>query len=118
VLSAAELTSLRSTLTASLPGTVSVTRATLASDGMGGSTETWAAVVGAAARVSPSISGEDRIVGGKDVSEAPWTVTLPQGTNVTVRDRITTPTMTLEVVATSGARSFDTCVRCACVEVR
>lgn len=117
MLSAAELTALRSTLTASLPGTASVSRATLTSDGMGGATETWAAVVGAAARVSPSISGEDRIVGGKDVSEAPWTVTLPQGTDVTVKDRITAGGMTLEVVATSGTRSFDTCVRCACVEV-
>lgn len=118
MLSAAELTALRSTLTASLPGTVNVERVSLTSDGMGGSTESWAVVVGAAARVSPSISGEDRIVGGKDVSEAPWTVTLPQGTDVSVRDRIVAGSVTYEVVATSGTRSFDTCVRCACVEVR
>lgn len=118
MLSAAELTALRATLTSSLPGTVSVSRVTLASDGMGGATETWAAVSTGAGRVSPAISGEDRIVGGENVNEAPWTVTLPAGTNVTVRDRITAGSATYEVVATSGNRSYETCVRCACVEVR
>jgi hypothetical protein len=46
-----------------------------------------------------------------------YSVTLPVGTDVSVRDRILVNTHTLEVVGTSGARTEACGLRLDCVEV-
>lgn len=117
MISAAELASLRATLTTSLPGTVTVTRSSVTSDGFGGQTEAWAAIGTVAARVSPTGSGSESITAGGVVAVAPWTVTLPWGTDITERDRMAYGGQTLEVISTSTPRDWGTAVRCDCREV-
>ena len=117
MISAAELTAMRADLTASLPGTVTISRVSLSSDRMGGQSEAWATVGTAVARVSPSGAGTDDIVGAEALSQIPWVVTVPQGTDVTERDRIIYEGQTFEVIRTTAPRSWDTCTRCDCMEV-
>jgi len=117
MLSAAELASLRATLTTSLPGTVTVTRSSVTADGFGGQTEAWAAIGTVAARVSPTGNGQENITAGGVIAVAPWTVTMPYGTNITERDRLTYQGQTLEVITTSSPRDWGTAVRCDCREV-
>ena len=117
MLSASELASLRATLTTSLPGTVTVTRSTATADGFGGQTEAWAAIGTVAARVSPYGNGQENITAGGVVAVAPWTVTLPYGTSISERDRVTYAGQTLEVISTSSPRDWGTAVRCDCREV-
>jgi head-tail adaptor len=117
VITASELTAMRADLTASMPGTVTVSRVTLTSDGMGGQSESWATVGTAVARVSPNGAGLDDIVGGEVINQTPWVVTLPAGTSVTERDRLVYEGQTFEVIRTNNPRSWDTCIRCECMEV-
>jgi head-tail adaptor len=117
VISAAELTAMRSDLTASMPSQVVIERVTLTSDGMGGQTETWAPVGTVVARVSPRGAGLDDIIGGEVLNQTPWMVTVPVGTSVTERDRVVYEAQTFEVIRTNAPRSFDTCVRLECMEV-
>lgn len=108
---------LRATLDQSLPGTAVIQRAAGSADGMGGVTSAWSAAGTVSARLSPSGSGSDELIGGQAVNEAPWTVTLPALTDVRTTDRISISSKTLEVVAVGAPRSYETCVRAACVEV-
>jgi head-tail adaptor len=117
VLSPAELAGMRSTLTASMPGTVVVMRSTQTSDGMGGVSDAWAAVGTVTARVSPTGAGLDDIVGGEFTNITPWVVTVPHGSSVTDRDRIAYLGQTFEVMRTSTPRSYESCVRLECKEV-
>jgi head-tail adaptor len=117
VISAAELTAMRADLTSSMPSTVNISRVTLTSDGMGGQSEAWATVGTVVARVSPNGAGLDDIAGGEVINQTPWVVTVPVGTQVNERDRIIFSGQTFEVVRTDTPRSWDTCVRCECMEV-
>jgi head-tail adaptor len=117
MLTASDLTAMRSTLGTSLPGTVVIQRSTQSSDGMGGVSDAWANVGTVSARVSPSGVGLDDLVGGEFTNVTPWVVTLPAGTNVTDRDRIAYDGQTFEVVAIDSPRSYATCVRVQCKEV-
>lgn len=117
MISASELTKMQATLTASMPGTVTISRVTLTSDGMGGMSESWSTVGTAVARVSPTGAGLDDIVGGEVLNQTPWVVTVPVATSVTERDRIIYAGQTFEVIRTNNPRSWDTCIRCECMEV-
>lgn len=117
MLSATEITAMRETLTDSLPGTVTISRATYSADGMGGQVEAWAAIGTVAGRVSPAGTGSEVIQGGGVAAVSPWVATLPAGTNVTERDRLAHAGRTLEVTALDTPRDWDTCIRCACEEV-
>lgn len=86
-------------------------------DGIGGQTETWDNYGTVVARVSPSGAGLDDIIGGEVLNKTPWVVTLPVGTSVTERDRIVYSAQTFEVIRTNNPRSWDTCIRCECMEV-
>lgn len=113
-----DLNAMRDTLDGSLPDTVTITRASLSSDGMGGQAEAWAAAGTSAARVSPGASqGVSTIAGDRVVEAAPWVVTLPVGSDVGKADRITFGTVSLEVTRTTAPRSYGLCVRVECEEV-
>ncbi|WWT39947.1 head-tail adaptor [Microcystis phage Mae-JY09] len=112
MLSAADIAGMRDTLDASLPGTAVIHRATYASDNQGGSTATWAAVGTAIARISPSTrQGVEPVSGGGLSAESDWVGTLPDGTDITVRDRLVHGGLTYEVLDTDRARTWDLCVR-------
>lgn len=117
MISAAELSAMRSTVQSSLPGTVVVVRSTATSDGMGGQDEVWAAAGTVAARISPAGAGADNIMGGEFQNVAPWVVTLPAGTDVTDRDRLTYAGQTFEITGSSDPRSWATSIRLECKEV-
>lgn len=118
MLSTTEITGMRETLATSLPGTVTISRATYSADGMGGQAETWAAVGTATARVSPAGTGSEAITAGGGVAAvSPWVVTLPAGTDITERDRIGYEGQVLEVVGLDSPRDWALGIRCACREV-
>ncbi len=116
-LTTADLTCMRSAVATTLPGTAIVQRSTQASDGMGGVTDTWANAGTVAARVSPSGGGIEMIAGGEFVASAPWVITVPAGTDVTERDRISYAGQAYEIIRTSSPQSYETCIRLQCNEV-
>lgn len=118
-LTTGEITAMRATLDASLPGTAIIKRATWTSDGQGGSTSTWAAVGTVDARLSPS-QGRQRVepvAGGGLVAESDWVATLPVGTDITTRDRLTYSDADYEVLAIDSPRSWDVAMRVELVRV-
>lgn len=118
MLTADEITAMRATLDASLPGTAVISRATYASDSQGGSTATWAAAGTVIARISPSNrQGVEPISGGGLSSESDWVGTFPDGTDITTKDRVTFSGLTFEVVDTDRSRTWDLAVRVDLVKV-
>jgi head-tail adaptor len=84
-----------------------------------GTTQTWSDLAtGVACRVSPLASGAAEALGADASLQAvaQWTIRLPAGQDVTVKDRIVYGTRVFEV-ARVGARSFETDRECICREV-
>ena len=117
LLSAGELTAMRSEQSGTLPGTAVISRNSPTSDGMGGWTDAWAAVGTVLGRLAPaSASGAERMVADRITGEDAWVITLPQGTDVTERDRVVIDSRTFEVV-TPLAHSWETARRVVATEV-
>lgn len=120
MLSTADLDAMRATLDASLPDSCQVVRRSTVPDGAGGTTDTWANQGGAVAcRLSP-VSRSDRLaereVAGELVAVTYWTLTFPDATDVTERDRVTVAGRTFEVTSV-GTRSWEISRRVLVVEV-
>jgi hypothetical protein len=101
-----------------LPDTATVRRATVTS-GSGGVVLTWADyLTGVACRVSPLANQATEALGGTagTTAVASWAITLPAGTDVTVKDRIVVNARTFEV-ARAGGRSYEVARRLVCREV-
>jgi hypothetical protein len=78
MLTAADLSFMRDTQEDALPGTVVIQRHTLVSDGMGGATETWAAVGTAIGRIYPRRTQSAENIGGGQVhSHMQWWPRFP-----------------------------------------
>jgi head-tail adaptor len=119
MLSAADLAAMRATLTESLPDTAQVQRATRASDGMGGFTETWTTVATVPCRLAPSdITPVEQVVAERVTDRVLWTITLPAQTDVTAADRIVVGARVFEVVGVLSPRSHELCTRLVAVEAR
>lgn len=117
MLSAAELAEMRSVQALAQAGTAVITRRTLASDGMGGFTETWAAAGTVTCRVWPaSESGAESLIAERITEGDAWILTLPYATDVLAKDRIAADGRTFEVVAPI-AHTWETARRVVCVEV-
>lgn len=117
LLSASELAAMRSTQNDTLPGTAVIMRNTPTADGMGGWTDAWAAVGTVDGRLAPAQeSGAEQLIAGRIVGEDAWVITVPQGTDVTERDRVTISARTFEVV-TALAWSWETARRVVATEV-
>jgi head-tail adaptor len=117
LLTAAEITSMRSEQSGTLPDTGVVWRYTQASDAMGGQTETWAALATALCRLSPSPAGLERVTGERVTEIDQWTITFAQGTDVLARDKVKVGTRTFEVKSVSDHDEWETARRVHCVEV-
>lgn len=116
-LSAGELAAMRSEQSGTLPGTAVISRNSPTSDGMGGWTDAWAAVGTVDGRLAPaSASGAERMVADRITGEDAWVITLPQGTDVTEKDRVVIMSRTFEVV-TPLAHSWETARRVVATEV-
>jgi head-tail adaptor len=115
MLSAAELAQMRAVQMAALPGSAVIERASLASDGMGGFDEVWAAVGTVAARLYPQnvrALPENAVGGAAVISETRWFVTLPVGSTVTATDRLLIGGRSWEVLAVNNSEMWQTAVRC------
>jgi head-tail adaptor len=98
-LSAAELTAMRAVEDETMSSTCVIERATYAADGMGGRTETWAAVGTVVCDLYPinSRADRERYTGGQIQSIGGWFVTVPTSTDVLARDRLLIDSRTFEV---------------------
>lgn len=96
-----------------LSDTVVVMRRTDTSDGMGGYSESWAAVGTAMGRVRPqNLRGRAEVVtGGQPTSLQRWDITLEQGTDVGVDDRVTCNGRVYEVQRVNNDETWQTAVR-------
>lgn len=117
MLTAAEVAEMRTIQAMALPGTAVISRRTLAADGMGGFTESWAAVGTVTCRVGPaSESGAERMIADRITETDAWVLTLPAETSVLAKDRIVAEGRTFEVV-NAIAHSWETARRVVAIEV-
>jgi head-tail adaptor len=113
MLTAADLSFMRDTQEDALPGTVVIQRHTLVSDGMGGATETWAAVGTAIGRIYPRRTQSAENIGGGQVhSHMQWWATFPVGTQVDAGDRLVYSDRSWEVIGTNNDEMWQSAVRC------
>jgi head-tail adaptor len=120
MLSTADVDAMRATLEESLPDSCAVVRGTYASDGAGGRTQSGSSSTTVACRVSPTsltLRNAELITGERLTAVAPWTITLPAETDVTVSDRITSGSRTFEVAAVLDPRSWELGRRVLCEEI-
>lgn len=97
-LTAAELTAMRTTEEEVMSSTCVVERATYAADGMGGRTETWAAVGTVTCDLYPQGRLErEAAMGGQVISPSLWFVTVPTTASIIARDRLLIDSRTFEV---------------------
>ena len=121
LLSAAEIADMRSTQNGTMPDTVVIQRFTTASDGMGGLTETWAAVGTVTGRLSPMSQnqgfGDERITADRVTDREEFVITVPQGSTVYHRDRLVVGSRTFHVELVSEHAAWETALRCYCTEI-
>ena len=97
-LTAAELTAMRAIEEEVMSSTCIIERATYAADGMGGQTETWAAIGTVVCDAYPQSRIErEKVMGGQVTSSPLWFVTVPTTTSVIARDRLLIDSRTFEV---------------------
>lgn len=109
-----DLSSMRSTLDESLPGTAVVKFPTFVDNQGGGGTQTFTASGTVACRIA-SISGTEREIADRISADADWVVTLPALTSIDTDHRIETGGGTFSVVAMRAPHSYEVSRR---VEVR
>jgi head-tail adaptor len=114
MITAAELTAMQATQNLAMPGTAVIQRATLSANGMGGFTETWAAIGTAIARLYPvpSRAISEMVSGEQVISFTRWAVTMPVGTSILAKDRLLISGRTFEVGEVNNSESWQTAVRC------
>lgn len=110
MISAAELAAMQAQQNLAMPGTVIIQRMTATTDGMGGYTETWAAVGTVTGRISAQ-SGVEIVTGGQPVSITRWIGTFPAGTSITAKDRVSYDSRTWEVMEVNNSQMWQTAVR-------
>ena len=92
-----------------------VRRRTLASDGMGGNSETWATAATIACRISPVTGRDQALLGGRTLENAVMRVTVPALTDVRLADRVHVGSRQFEVLAVAG-HSWETARVVVCEE--
>lgn len=115
MITTAELADMRAVQALTLTEAATVKRHTLASDGQGGVSETWATVATVGCRVSPITSNDERLLGGRLVEGVMQRVTLPALTDVRLADRIGVGGREFEVLAVA-LHSQETARVVVCVE--
>lgn len=112
MLSASDLAAMQATQALALPSTCTISRRSLASDGMGGYTETWATLTASVAcRLSAHSAPTEAIMAERYGGRQTWMLTLPAGTDVTHEDRVVIGSVTYEVVGLSSGGAWETARR-------
>ena len=98
------------------PGTAIVERKALTADGMGGYTESWAAVGTVTARIYPQQrSNAEPVTGGQPIAITRWWFSAPVGTDVKPADRISASERTYEIESTNNDESWQTATRASLI---
>lgn len=110
----AEVTAMRTHLTATLPDTCEIDYVTRTADGVGGYTEAWTARGTAiACRLSPANQGREAQITGAQVREAQvWVLSVAYDQTVTVQDRVVVGGKTYRVTQVNEGESEIGLVRC------
>lgn len=116
MLSSTELTAMRATAATALPDTATINRATLASDGMGGDTETWATVDTSSCRLDPPGNARLDQWQEKIMNRAVFILNLEEGTDIQSGDQATVNTKVYEVLGLMTG-SWEITRRAAVVEL-
>lgn len=116
ILSDSDLSFFRSAQEAAMPDTLNVVSYTLTSDNMGGFTAASSAESAAGRIGSTSSQSAERVLAEKLGVDKPYFVTVPYGTAITEKNRITFESRTFEVLSVSST-SYGTATRCICREV-
>lgn len=107
-ISAAQLLAMRTTMAASFPDVCTLTRYTVAADGQGGDTRTWATVGGYRCRLRQTGQTETDAE-GRLVAVTQWTLLLPWLTPIQPADRVTISGVVYEVTETDLPRTESLC---------
>ncbi len=97
MLTAGELTLLRSDLEDTLPDTCVITPQTQSADGAGGWTVSNGTPVSVACRYYPDAKPVEGVSQGRQRGTRQWIVEVPQGTGINLSDRITVSGLVFEV---------------------
>lgn len=113
MLTAAELTAMRTVEESVMSGTAIISRYALTADGMGGYSEAWTNVGTVACDLWPiGQRGErERVTGAQMTQDVDWFITVPHDTEVTAKDRIVIDSRTFEVVFVPNDISWKTALR-------
>lgn len=109
MLSTAMRDRLRTQVERTMPTVITIERFTTASDGEGGTTQTWATVettigrIGGADQRLPS----EQVEAGQLTGIQQWIIAMPAETDVTISDRIQALGVTYQVVGTQGPMSYE-----------
>lgn len=112
----ADLTALRTTQTAALPSTGTLSRAVLTSDGAGGQTAGTPTTSSVACRVAPT-TGQLVPVATRLTALTTWTVTFSYNADVQAGDTLTVGTRALRILSVLDGGSWETARRAIAVEV-
>lgn len=115
MISTSDLAAMRSLQEQTMSEEALVKRRTLASDGAGGTTETWATAATVDCRIAPMTGRDLAMLGGRVVEGATMRVTLPALTDVRTTDRLYVGSRQFEVLAVAG-HSWETARVVVCGE--
>lgn len=103
-----ELAALAADVATVQPDMAAIRRATAASDGMGGTTRTWATVATVGCRItSVDQQTAEQEIGARLADKAGYRIAMPAGTDVRVTDRVQIGTTTYAIEAVRDRRSVE-----------
>jgi hypothetical protein len=117
MLTATEVTAMRTTQSATLPDTCTRTRTPLVSDGMGGQKVGTASTASYACRLSTRGVPSQYAAMGAVLGQQLWMVTLPYNADVVAEDVLTIGTQSMRVLGIASGGEWETATRAVCVEV-
>lgn len=119
MLSTAMRDRLRTQAERSMPTVITIQRFTTASDGEGGTTQTWTTLETTIGRIGNSDQRfpREQVEGGQLTGEMIWTVAMPAETVIGVKDRIVALGVTYQVTGVLMNASYETERRALCTVV-
>lgn len=121
LLSAEEIAAMQAVADEALPDTCTIERRSLAADGGGGWSESWAQVGGTIpcriAKDAGTTSQAEREQGDRDTSTVYWKITLPEGTDIKAADRILSAGRIFEIDSVDAPISWEISRRVSALEI-
>lgn len=118
MLTAAEITSMRSVQALALPDSCIISRDTIASDGRGGVTRTPATVATVDCRLAVGGGQATEEIDAERLrNESSWIITVAQGTDVRDGDRIVIGSRSFEVLKARAHGAWEMARQVTCIEI-